>query len=189
MEIRQIVYTGMILGLAAAAFAGDETKTKMSIVVIDDSADGEVRIELDSDDFGFDLHDMQEGESHSIVDKSGRTILISRSANSFTIDVDGKTIDLPVLDGEHHGAMWFGTAGDDDAGLHFMKNVNFIKAGSMDGIMVMSGKPIDDATQQAIKALLESSGYDSDVDFMDHSGPHGLPHRIKVIRKHVEVSK
>ncbi len=189
MKIRQFVFTGLVLGLAAAAFAGDEAKTKMTVVVIDDSADGEVRIELDSDDLGFDLHAMQEGESHSIVDKSGRTILISRSADSFTIDVDGKTIDLPVLDGEHHGAMWIGDAGGDDAGFHIMKNVNFVKAGSMDGVMIMSGKPIDDETQQAIKTLLESSGYGSDVNFIDHSGSHGGPHRIKVIRKHVEATK
>jgi len=172
MKIRQVVFTGLVLGLAAAAFAGDETKMKMSVVVIDDTADGEIRIELDSDDLDFDLHSMQEGENRSIVDKSGRTILISRNADGFSFNVDGKTIDLPVLDGGHHRGMWLG---DDSE--------------SMDGIMIMSGTPIDDATQQAIKTILESSGYDSDVNFMDHSGPHGCPHRIEVIRKHVEVTK
>jgi len=55
MKIRQVVFTGLVLGLAAAAFAGDETKMKMSVVVIDDTADGEIRIELDSDDLDFDL--------------------------------------------------------------------------------------------------------------------------------------
>jgi hypothetical protein len=189
MKIMQIVFTGLVLGLAATAFAGDETKMKMSVVVIDDAADGEIRIELDSDDLDFDLHGMQEGENRSIVDKSGRTILISRNADGFSFDVDGKTIDLPVLGGEHHGGMWIGDDGGDDVKLHFIKKGMFGGGESMDGIMIMSGKPIDEATQQAIKTLLESSGYDSDVDFMDHSGPHGGPHRIEVIRKHVEVTK
>lgn len=189
MEIRQIIFTGMVLGLAAAAFAGDETKMKMSVIVIDDTADGEIRFELDSDDFDFDLHSMQEGESHSVVDKSGRTILISRNADGLSFNVDGKTIDLPAFDDEHHGAIWIGDGGDDNVDVHFIKKAIFGGADSMDGIMVMSGKPIDEATQQAIKALLESSGYGSDVDFMDHSGSHGGPHRIKVIRKHVEATQ
>ncbi len=132
MEIRQIVFTGLVLGLAAAAFAGDEAKMKMSVVVIDDSADGEVRIELDSDDLGFDLHSMQEGESQSVVDKSGRTILISRSADSFTIDVDGKTIDLPVLDGEHHGAMWIGDGSDVDCIGRYLLTDLTLRCGILD---------------------------------------------------------
>ncbi len=187
MKIRQIVFVGAVLGLAAAAFAADEAKMKMSITVIDDSDDGEVRFELDSDELGFNLHEMQEGENRSIVDESGRTILITRNAGGFTFDVDGKTIEMPAFDGEHHGAVWVGDEDGEDVEFHVMRNANFISADSMGGIMIMSGKPIDEATQQAIKSLLESSGHGSDVRFIDHAGPHGGPHGIKVIKKHIEV--
>jgi hypothetical protein len=43
----------------------------------------------------------------------------------------------------------------------------------MDGTMIISAKPIDDATQQQIKLLLESAGYDSDVNFIDREEVHG----------------
>ncbi len=187
MKIRQFVFMGAVLGLAVGAFAADEAKMKMSITVIDDSGDGEVRFELDSDELGFSLHDMQEGENRSIVDESGRTILITRTAVGFTFDVDGKTIEMPAFDGEHHGAVWIGDEDGDDVEFHVMRNADFMSAESMDGIMIMSGKPIDEATQQAIKSLLESSGHGSDVRFIDHEGPHGGPHRVKVIKQHIEV--
>ena len=56
----------------------------------------------------------------------------------------------------------------------------------MDDTMIISPKPIDDATQQAIRSLLESAGYGSDVGFIDREAAHGGQVWIKKIEKTVE---
>lgn len=192
MNISRIMMLIAALGLAGIALAGEEVKTKIAIAVIDDSSDGEVRIELDSDTMGFNLHDMQEGENRSIVDKSGRTILVTRNENGFTFNVDGKSIDMPAFDGAHHGSIWLEGGHSENVDvrvLHKMHKMDGESTASMDGIMIMSGKPIDDATQQAIKSLLESAGHGSEVHFVDHDGPHGGPHSVRVIKKHIEKTQ
>jgi len=57
----------MAFSLAASAFAGEQIK--MKVAVVEDDGHGEIRIELDSDDIGFNLEELQEGESRSIVDR------------------------------------------------------------------------------------------------------------------------
>lgn len=99
--------------LASAALAGEEVQTKMKMVVVDASEAGETRIELNSDELGFDLHDMQVGENQAIVDATGRNILVTREEDGFAIDVDGKTIKLPALDGSHD-RVWVQKFGDDE---------------------------------------------------------------------------
>jgi len=189
-NLKTIASTVAILCFAAASIAAEEIKTKMHIEVIDDSTDGAIRIKLDSDDMGFNLHDMQVGENRSIVDESGKSILVTRTENGFAFNVDGETIEMPVFDGDHHGAVWVGNDHDQDVDIHVMKDMNFIKAESMDGIMIMSGKPIDEATQQAIKSLLESAGHGSDVNFVDHEQHSGDgEHHVKVIQKRVKKTQ
>ena len=189
MKSRNIAFVVATLGLAAAAFAGEEVKTKIAIAVVGDDGNGEVHFKLNSDDLGFDLHDMQEGENRSIVDESGRTILITREADGFSFDVDGRTIKMPLFEGGHHGSVW--VDGDDvgDFDVHVMRNAHFQTAGAMDGVTIISAKPIDEATQQAIESLLESSGQGDNVRFIDIDRAHGGTHRIKVIQKKVEVTQ
>lgn len=182
MRQRNILCLLASLALAGAALAGEEIKTKMAIAVIDTDGDDEVRLELDSGDLGFNLHDMQEGENRSIVDKSGRAILITREADGYRFDIDGKTIHMPSFDAEQRGATWLS-----DSDVHVMHDTSVASAHTMDGVMILSEKPIDESTRQAIKSLLESAGHGKDVRFIDASGPDGGPHAIKVIEKKVEV--
>ncbi len=183
-NLKTIASTVAVLCFAAASFASEEVKTKMHIELIDDNNDGAFRIELDSDELGFNLHDMQVGENRSVIDKSGRSILVTREENGFVFNVDGETIEMPVLDGGHHGAVWVGAEHDPDVNVHVMKDVNFAMAEGDPGIMIMSGKPIDEATQQAIKSLLESTGHGSEVNFINHEQHQGDgEHKVKVIRR------
>jgi hypothetical protein len=99
MNLKTNISLLVALGLTSAAIAGDEISTRVTIAMVDDESAEELRLELDSDQLGFDLHDMQEGESRSIVDQSGRNILITRKAEGFTFDVDGKFIKMPLLEG------------------------------------------------------------------------------------------
>jgi hypothetical protein len=187
VNLKTIASTVAVLCFAAASFASEEVKTKMHIELIDDNDHGAFRIELDSDEMGFNLHDMQVGENQSVVDKSGKSILVTREEDGFVFNVDGETIEMPIFDGEHHGAVWVGAEHDVDVKVHVMKDVNFTKAEGEVGTMIMSSKPIDEATQQAIKSLLESTGHGSEVNFINHERPHGdAEHQVRVLKKVIE---
>ncbi len=190
MKLRKLALVLAALGMATVALAGEHMKTKMVIAVVDSDSQGEVRLELDSDDLGFDLHDMQEGENRSIVDESGRSILITREADGYAFDVDGKTIKMPLFDDDLHGAVWMsdGDHGDFDFDIDVMHDVSVAGAHGMDGVMIVSQKPIDEATQQAIKSMLQSAGHGDEVRFIDTEGADGGPHMIKVIEKKVVVT-
>jgi hypothetical protein len=170
MNIKQITATAALTLLACSALAGPGQHTKMEIKVVSDDGDGETRLVLDSDELGFDLHDMQVGENQSIVDKEGRPVLITRTAEGFEFAVDGKTIQMPEIDGhairKHAGGPPHAMAG-------------------REGVMIVSGKPIDDATQRVIREALEAAGHES-VHFADGHGP--ARHEVKVVTKVVEVS-
>ena len=191
MKIGKILSLAMALGLTTTVIAGEQMK--MKIAVVEDDGHDAIRIELDSDDIGFNLEELQEGESRSIVDKSGQSILVTRKADGFTFDVDGKTIDMPMLGGDHDSLVWTDEDGDTDVDVHIMRKAMFMGEDHMGSTMIMSAKPIDEATQQIIKSALESSGHDSDVSFVTHGAHHAAghdgAHQVKVIRKVIEIKE
>ena len=193
MKLRKSILLVALLGMAMTAFAADEVRTKMVIALVDGDGDDQTRIELNSEELGFNLHDMQVGENRSIVDEDGRTILVTRDADGFSFDVDGKTIRMPVFHGGPHApGMPHGAvvvSGDEDAEVHVVHGAHGRMAEGPRGITILSGKPIDDATQQQIRTVLESAGHDSEVHFIDHESRHGGPHQIRIIEKQVEVSE
>ena len=99
MNVAKTVISLVAVGLFSAAVAQDEARVKIEVRT--DDGDGEnVHIALDGDDLGVNLHDMQEGENQAIVDEQGRTILITREADGFRFDVDGKSVRMPLLHGD-----------------------------------------------------------------------------------------
>lgn len=190
MTAKQIATLLATVLFAASVYAGEKGHHKMEIKVISDDGDGETHLVLDSDDMDFNLHDMQVGENRSIVDKEGRSILVTRGEEGFSFDVDGKTIDLPLLEGHDGGNVWV-SKGDhgQDVDVRVMRMGNHRGKGPhpmMDdeGVVIFSGKEIDEATQQIIRTALESAGHEN-IHFAggDNGGPHGL----HMIEKVVEV--
>ena len=158
-----------IVGLASIALAGEV-----------------VRIKINSEELGFDLrdlHGMQEGENRSIIDESGRNILVTREADGFTLNIDGEIIELPMMFGRHHGMDWSEDGEEVDVNVHVMHRAQIEGRHDMNGTMIISGKPIDAATQQQIKSLLESAGYESEVNFIDREEAHGEQIIIKKFTK------
>ena len=171
---------------ATAAYSGENQHHKMEIKVIADDGSGETHLTLDSDDLGFNLHDMQVGENRSIVDKEGRSILVTRGEENFSFDIDGKTIELPVYSGHEDGNVWVSkgdyTSDFDVRVMHdgMVPDVMF----DDEAVVIFSGKTIDEATQQIIRTALESAGHEN-VRFA--GGDDGGPHRIHVVKKVVEA--
>ena len=176
-----------MIGLAGSALAGDETKRVMAIEVAGDDGTNATSFFFDSEDLGFDLDEMQVGETRSVIDESGKSVLITRKEDGFSFNVDGEVIDLPnFADGDHDSVHWISADGVDDVNVHVMRDVDTMSMGGMGGTVILSSNPIDDATQQAIRSVLESAGYDSEVEFIDHHGEHEEKVFIKKVEKVAE---
>ena len=170
MNIRNGIYGVLLIGLAGSAMADGEANMNMAIEVVGDDATTGKHFMIKSDDLGFELEDLQIGESRSIVDESGQNILVTRVEEGFSFNIDGETIEMPDFQsGEHGGIQWV-AKGDEDVNIHVIRDVNVATMREISGTMVMSSTPIDAVTQQAIKSLLESAGYGSEVNFIDHEG-------------------
>ncbi len=178
MKLKQLVVLLVTVLFASAAYSGDKAHHKMEIKVVSDDGSGETSVVLDSDELGFDLNDMQVGENRSVIDKEGRPILITRNEDGYTLDVDGKSIDLPPMDHAEHAMM---------RKAHMKgQRKHHVMRESMQGVMIISGEEIDEATQAVIRTALESAGH-TEVHFA--GGHDGGPHQVHVIREEVEVTK
>lgn len=184
MKYTKLAVFAVSLILAGFASAGEEHQTKIKVMVVDGHGSEGVNFKIDSDDLGFNLEDMQEGETRSIVDEDGRSILITRTSEGFKFDIDGKTIEMPMLAGGHD-AVWISDGGDMDVDITMMGGAGFISAEEFDGVTVLSSKPIDDVTREGIKSLLGSSGHSGEVNFIDTDGGLHGEHEVRIIRKEV----
>jgi hypothetical protein len=189
--MKAIVWAAAAVGvtLAGVAVAGEMERHEVVVAVVDESGDGETRVSLNSEDLGFNLHDLQVGESRSVVDEAGTPVLVTRTEDGFTFDVNGKTIEMPAFDGEHHGAVFVGGEHEQDVDVHVMKHPGPWSGAGPGGTMIISGKAIDEATQQQIRMLLESTGHEGEVRFIDRESGNGGPHKIKIVEKRIEKTQ
>ncbi len=187
MKLRQTAIMAVAIMFATAAFSGDKGHQKMEIKVVSDDGSGESVVVLDSKALGFDMHEMQVGENRSVVDKNGRPVLITRTESGFTLDVDGKTIDLPAIRGHHGDKIWAHGAHNGDMDIRVIRaHADAGGRAGMDGVLIVSDKEIDAATQDMIRAALEAAGHDG-VRFVDKKD--GGPHQVHVIREIHEVKE
>ena len=122
MNVAKVVISLIAVGLFSAAVAQDEARVKIEVKT-DDGSDHGVHIALDGDDLGVNLHEMQEGENQAIVDDQGRTILITREADGFRFDVDGKSIKMPMIGGDHGSMMMIHADHAENVDVHVVKEV------------------------------------------------------------------
>lgn len=185
MATRLIVLLIMAAGFAATAYAGDTKHQKIEITVVSDDGDGETQLTIDSDDLDFDMHEMQVGENRSIVDKQGRTVLVTRKENGYTFDIDGKTIDMPLIGAHGENMVWsIDEDHDEDVDFHVMhKPMGHPPMMFEEGVMIISDKEIDAATQEIIRNALLATGHEN-VHFADKHA--GGPHRVRVVKEVVE---
>jgi hypothetical protein len=195
MKLFKLITLTVFLAVAGVSLAGEDEVVEYKIAIAHDEGDGEMMINLDSSDMGFNMHDMQEGETRSLVDESGRNILVTRTADGFDLNVDGKTIELPDVAGGAHGMVWVDGEYGEGVDVQVIHESNMMASstaefiGGPGGITILSGKPIDGATQEGIKSLLMSAGHSSEVVFIDRKSAHGGAHGMKVITKNIEITQ
>jgi hypothetical protein len=184
MNIKKFIFAAAALTFATATLAEEVGKTSIQISIDEGDGSEEIHLNLDSDSMGFNMHDMQVGEMQSIVDDNGRPIMITREEDGFKLDIDGKTVELPLL-GAGHEMVWMEDIDVDDVEIdvHVIAGGTISGDGKPAGVMIISQKSIDDATQESIRALLESTGHDAGVEFIEGGKMDGGPHKAIIIKK------
>ena len=181
MKKTSLVAAFATLFVAAAAYAGPEKRMEIHVAHDGDGTHESMEVRLDSSTMDFDLADLQIGETRSVVDESGRTILITRQEDGYEFDIDGKKIDLPDVHSNY--THWSGDETTDveivGGGTH-----GIMMADASDGIFIISGDTLDESTKDSIRAVLQSAGHDTEVKFFDGGG-HGGERHVKVIKKRV----
>lgn len=192
--------------LAVAAFAGEERSEQIKVVVKTDDGSGPVKIELDSDSMGFALNDLKEGESRTILDEGGKTVIIKRAGEDYEFTVDGKTIELPVAHQGHGEGMQHvfmvradvdGEAtGEQEVDVQVIRLKDDGAKGGPEDILIFSGNPLSDSVKEDIRSVIRKSGHDGDVNFIDRSDAgdnasewHSADgKKVKIIKRKVEIS-
>ncbi len=165
-----IIITSVLM--AAATLAGEESEIKIEIAV-DDGESAPTVIRLDSNDMGFKLHELQEGESRSVVDSTGQLVLVTRMADGFVFDVDGKKIEVPGMYDDHMAHMSVDADWHRDIDVRVIKRIAVKGDANPDDVTIISGKALDDSTKEAIRSVLISAGHAGKTMFLDGSELHG----------------
>jgi len=194
MTGKSLVVSFFAFMLGAAALAGEEYRTQIE-VAIDDDQSGEQHFRFDSQDAGFNLHDMQVGESRTITSESGQTAFVLRTEDGFEFEVDGRKIDMGDFGDVHGFTMGHGdTLVNVDENIHMAHKIKVVKIDGDDadnGVTVITGNSLDETTQQQIRDVLSSSGHTGEVTFIDANNAHGdhaSMERVHIIKQEVDVT-
>ena len=186
MKTLKFLAMAVTLIFGAAAVADDVEKHEMKIVIESESSDGSAGFTWISNDPGFDMESMQVGETQSIVDESGKSVLITREADGFRFDVDGESIVMPNMsDHPVHVAMIDGMDISGDIDVEVIGDHQMMSGHAGNGVTIITGEALDGSTQESIKAVLQSVGRGDDVTFIDGSGGDGR--QVMIMKKQVEI--
>lgn len=177
--------------LCAAAFAGQETehKTAIKVIVADDGSSEPTTFEWTSDGSDARLDDMQVGESRTVTDDSGKTVVVTREEDGYNFDVNGRSVKMPEF-GEHgpHMMMLSADGGnfEYDVEVDGERHIVHKRMHAPDGVTIISDTPLDDSVRESIRSVLQSAGLDKEVTFIDSSADDEHK-QMRVIKKKVEI--
>ena len=144
MKVKALAALVTAIVLSAAALASEHRRMHIEIAV-DDDENGAQSFNFDSDEAGFDLGQMQVGESQTFTDSEGKAALVTRTESGFQFDVDGKTIEVPEISPARELELTDGT----HEGDHVIKKVRKIEIIKGDGdiaIVEETHSPHDDVS-------------------------------------------
>lgn len=177
--------------IATAAVAGEKHETHIKIMT--DDADGGA-FEWHSSDPDADFSDLAVGESRTLTGDDGKEVTVTRRDKGLEFDVDGKKIELMefVDDGEVTVDIDVMHDGDEVHQVHKKeKKVKIITTDDAADVTIISSDEIDDETRAKLRKVLEESGKDGEILFLDGSELHGDAqahgdHEVRIIKKKVE---
>ncbi len=100
MKILQTILALTVASLVAVTFtfAGEEPEIKVERHIKLALTDGEEPLVIDA-------HDLEVGESRQFFTDSGKEVLLSRTDDGLTLEVDGKEMNLGMRHGDHHSSF------------------------------------------------------------------------------------
>ena len=176
--------------IATAAVAGEEHKMKVEIA-IDGEGDSHRVFKWHGD--GTSLDDLEVGESKTITDDDGNEVTLMRTEDGLEIEVEGEKIELMNFDGEFDIDVLHGEHESEDVMIKGHKTIKVVKAGSADGVTIISSDSIDEETRVRIEEALKEGGKEGEVLFIDGSElsgdeQAGSKREVRVIKKKVDVT-
>ena len=190
--IRAVVATSLLSGVAIAQDETVQVDQAIKIHVVNgDSAGDGFTLDWTSSDPDMDLENMQIGESRSFVDDDGRSIVVTRQEDGMNFNVDGESIVMPHFENAHTTSVAMISA-DGVSSIDHDVDVQVIDGGHMmaspvtQGVMIVTKDPLDAATQESIRAVLQSAGNTDEITFIDRGG---ADQQVKVVRKTIEITQ
>jgi hypothetical protein len=170
-----IIFFAMLLSVAA--FASEKQRhIQLKVQTDEGEAASMTAFRFDSDKAGFNLDELQLGESRSYIDEAGNNMFVVRTEDGFDFDINGRKISLPGF--STHGDMMIMHDGDDSISkTHVIRTVERVE-------MVSVGDA--DELAMPIELDLELSELDIELNFDDMEIHEG--HETIVIRKEVNVT-
>ncbi len=192
MTIKTSILALCVLFLTGAA-AAQQHESVVELAISDGTADEDIVIRIDSKQDGFNLHELQPGESRSLTTTDGRPVTVTRAAESFEFDVEGRTISMPVM--EHADGPPMHHGGPHQREVRIVREVGPGGPRDAEAVTIISHQALDAATQAAITSALQSAGLNK-VEFIDTSdmvaghppGPPDKRHPVRIIRKKIHVT-
>jgi len=185
MNILKLAALAILMTFGAAVGQEVEKKMEIKIMVDDDASDAATKVHWASNVMDFDLQDLAVGESRTVDDESGQTVIITREEEGFSFNVDGKTVMMPDMGahGAHMAIMGDGAMHESiDVDVDVTSDVHVMRAHHPDGVTIVSGKPLDDSVKDSIRSVLISAGNNEEVTFIDGSegGRHVMVKKIEI---------
>jgi hypothetical protein len=121
MKTKALIIIFFALMLSAAALASEKQRHMQIHIDAHDGHDSEMQsFRFSGDDAGFDLEELQLGESRAYVDADGNNLFVVRTENGFDFDLNGRKISLPDftrIDDEY----------SDDMEIHELHEVRIVR--------------------------------------------------------------
>ena len=161
-----------LTGFGVAAAGEAEKKVEIKVVKTGGGADTDIHWVGN----GTDIDDLDVGESKTLEDG----VVVTRGTDGLTIDVDGEIIVVPDINDHGTKMAFVGNSGlEEDIDVRVVrmhdggKQHHVRRAHTLEnGIMIASGEEIDADTQETIRSVLATAGYDNEVHFVDPGERH-----------------
>ncbi len=138
--------------MGSLSVIGSDAKTVLINVNKNNDENAVVDIKIDGETDMFNLPDLQEGESKTFTSSSGKTIVTTKTAEGYIVEVDGKEINIPIFVGKL------------GAKLHKSMPIHQVK----ENVINVSGADLDETQQQIIKDAFLAAGIEKEVRFNKH---------------------
>ena len=193
LNLRAITVIFWAFLIASAALAGDDKKAEI-VIAVDGDDDATQVMRFVGDEADIVLDDLDVGETKTLTDTDGRQVTVQRTGKGLVFDVEGRTIELPEIHGEHHVERHAHAGGHGkEVQIEERREVRVVKSDADGGVTIISREAIDEATRERIREVLRDSGSSAEVSFVDttefnEAAGTGARKEVIIIRKNKDVA-